>query len=219
MTDIRLVDVSIRDGNQSLWGATGLNTNGFIPEDLDQIAHHALWRRNDLRLIREMPEVTARSINHEFQNVDSYGNLFSPIFQPEAGLGTQEAYSGERYITRIVTLSHVNKVSGTARDQDQVNVLGSRDALKSNREAIIRLHLFKKSVNLLFARAGTSTSKLRFKGLLEQFFERNVSASFATEPESVDPRFYIDQRATPLSRSDIEDASTALVAASSSHGS
>ena len=26
MTDIKLVDVSFRDGNQSLWGATGLNT-------------------------------------------------------------------------------------------------------------------------------------------------------------------------------------------------
>ena len=26
MTDIQLVDVSIRDGNQSLWGATGLNS-------------------------------------------------------------------------------------------------------------------------------------------------------------------------------------------------
>ena len=26
MTDVRLVDVSIRDGNQSLWGATGLNS-------------------------------------------------------------------------------------------------------------------------------------------------------------------------------------------------
>jgi oxaloacetate decarboxylase alpha subunit len=26
MTDIKLVDVSVRDGNQSLWGATGLNT-------------------------------------------------------------------------------------------------------------------------------------------------------------------------------------------------
>ena len=26
MAEIKLVDVSIRDGNQSLWGATGLNT-------------------------------------------------------------------------------------------------------------------------------------------------------------------------------------------------
>ena len=26
MTDVRLVDVSIRDGNQSLWGATGLKS-------------------------------------------------------------------------------------------------------------------------------------------------------------------------------------------------
>jgi len=30
MTDIRLVDVSIRDGNQSLWGATGLNTAQMV---------------------------------------------------------------------------------------------------------------------------------------------------------------------------------------------
>ena len=30
MTDIRLVDVSIRDGNQSLWGATGLSTRQIL---------------------------------------------------------------------------------------------------------------------------------------------------------------------------------------------
>ncbi len=30
MADIRLVDVSIRDGNQSLWGATGLNTSQML---------------------------------------------------------------------------------------------------------------------------------------------------------------------------------------------
>ena len=26
MTELRLVDVTMRDGNQSLWGATGLDT-------------------------------------------------------------------------------------------------------------------------------------------------------------------------------------------------
>ena len=30
MTDIKLVDVSFRDGNQSLWGATGLNTSQML---------------------------------------------------------------------------------------------------------------------------------------------------------------------------------------------
>ncbi|MEJ2761682.1 MAG: biotin carboxyl carrier protein, partial [Gammaproteobacteria bacterium] len=30
MTDIRLVDVSVRDGNQSLWGATGLSTRQIL---------------------------------------------------------------------------------------------------------------------------------------------------------------------------------------------
>ena len=44
MTEIRLVDVSLRDGNQSIWGATGVTTRmveGVIP-DLDQVGYHAL---------------------------------------------------------------------------------------------------------------------------------------------------------------------------------
>ena len=30
MTEIQLVDVSLRDGNQSLWGATGLTTAHIV---------------------------------------------------------------------------------------------------------------------------------------------------------------------------------------------
>lgn len=186
-------------------GAGGLNATGFVPEDLERTAHMSLWGRNDLHLSREMPDVTTKSVNHEFQYVDSFGKIFNPLFQAEAGLGVQEAYSGQRFITRIVTLSHVNKVSGEAMDQQQVNVLGSTNPLKSNREAVMRVHLFKKAIQLIWCRAGVSNSKLKFKGLLEQFFERNVSAAYANEPESVDPLIYIDKRATSLGRSDIED--------------
>jgi oxaloacetate decarboxylase alpha subunit len=44
MADIKLVDVSIRDGNQSLWGATGLNTAQIlqIAPILDRVGFHAL---------------------------------------------------------------------------------------------------------------------------------------------------------------------------------
>lgn len=73
MTDIRLVDVSIRDGNQSLWGATGLSTPqilqiapvlnraGFQALDFTSSTHMAVavrfakddpWER--IRLMREM---------------------------------------------------------------------------------------------------------------------------------------------------------------------
>ncbi|KAE8765459.1 pyruvate/oxaloacetate carboxyltransferase [Georgenia thermotolerans] len=44
MTDIRLVDVSLRDGNQSLWGATGVTTRmveGVTP-DLDRVGYRAV---------------------------------------------------------------------------------------------------------------------------------------------------------------------------------
>jgi oxaloacetate decarboxylase alpha subunit len=44
MADIKLVDVSIRDGNQSLWGATGLNTAQIlqIAPILDRVGFHDL---------------------------------------------------------------------------------------------------------------------------------------------------------------------------------
>src|ERR1700753_2596794 len=44
MAKIDLVDVSIRDGNQSLWGATGLNTAQIlqIAPVLDRVGFHAL---------------------------------------------------------------------------------------------------------------------------------------------------------------------------------
>ena len=44
MTDIKLVDVSIRDGNQSIWGATGLNTPQCLQMAplLNRVGFHAL---------------------------------------------------------------------------------------------------------------------------------------------------------------------------------
>jgi len=44
MTDVKLVDVSLRDGNQSIWGATGVTTRmvqGVAPL-LDQVGYHAI---------------------------------------------------------------------------------------------------------------------------------------------------------------------------------
>tara|TARA_B100000378_G_scaffold278155_2_gene280452 strand:- start:5935 stop:7395 length:1461 start_codon:yes stop_codon:yes gene_type:complete len=44
VTDVQLVDVSIRDGNQSLWGAVGMTTRmiaGAAP-DLDQVGYRAI---------------------------------------------------------------------------------------------------------------------------------------------------------------------------------
>jgi oxaloacetate decarboxylase alpha subunit len=44
MTDIKLVDVSLRDGNQSIWGATGITTRMIegVSPDLDQVGYHAI---------------------------------------------------------------------------------------------------------------------------------------------------------------------------------
>ena len=70
MTDIRLVDVTMRDGNQSLWGATGLNTAhmlqaaalteacGFRAIDFTSSSHMAVavryFRNNPWERLRRM---------------------------------------------------------------------------------------------------------------------------------------------------------------------
>jgi oxaloacetate decarboxylase alpha subunit len=74
MADIRLIDVSIRDGNQSLWGATGLNTAqtlaiapvmervGFRAIDFNSSTHMGIAVRthkdDPWQLIRMMNEAT-----------------------------------------------------------------------------------------------------------------------------------------------------------------
>lgn len=192
-------------------GSNGLNTMGFVPQNLEQQAHVTLWGRDDLHFVRELPEVDAESVFHEFEVVDEYGTVMgSPLFQAESGLGTQTAYSGKRHVTRIVTLSHVNKVSGLARAQRNLSVLGSTDPLVSNREAQMRVHLFKKAVQLIFCEADASMSTLRFAGILEQFWKKNASAAFADKPKSVDPQLMVDLRGKPLSRKHVESASTSM---------
>jgi oxaloacetate decarboxylase alpha subunit len=44
MTDIKLIDVSLRDGNQSIWGATGITTRMIegVSPDLDQVGYRAI---------------------------------------------------------------------------------------------------------------------------------------------------------------------------------
>ena len=74
MSDIRLVDVSVRDGNQSLWGATGLNSSqmltvapllervGFRAIDFISSTHMGIaarvFRENPWQLIRLMRKAT-----------------------------------------------------------------------------------------------------------------------------------------------------------------
>ena len=192
-------------------GTNGLNASGFVPENLEQQAHVTLWDRDDLHFIRELPEVDATSVFHEFEVVDDYGSVMgSPLFQAESGLGAQTAYSGKRHVTRIVTLSHVNKVSGLARAQKNIEVLGSTDPLVSNRNAQMLVHLFKKAVQTIFCEADASMSTLRFSGLLEQFWKKNASAAFADKPKGVDPQLMVDLRGKPLTRKHIELASTSM---------
>ncbi len=191
-------------------GADGINAQGAVPENLEMTAHVYLWRREHLQFMRMIPNVPAASINHEYDVVTSYGDVGGPIFTAEGTLGSKESLRVERHVNRIVTLQHVNQVTGTAQDQKTVSILGATRALESNREGVMRLHLLKKSVATIFADTSTTASELRFKGVLQLWREKRSSADFADEPWSIDADVFVDRRGGPLRRSDVRSAGTRM---------
>jgi hypothetical protein len=74
----------------------------------------------------------------------------------------------------------------------------------------MRNFLMVMSIATIHARAGASTSTLRFSGLLEQFQVRNQSADFAHRLYSCDPTLVIDKRGTWMNRSDVKSAGTQM---------
>lgn len=189
-------------------GSDGINAMGAVPENLEMTAHVMLWRREHLHLLRLIPNVPAVSINHEYDVITSYGNVAGPIFTAEGTLGSKEAFRVRRFTNRIVTLQHVNQVTGTAQDQKTVSTLGANRTLESNREGVLRLHLLQKAVATLFADASTTSSELRWKGVLQLWREQRASADYSDQPWSIDPAVFVDCRGGRLGRARIEDAGT-----------
>ena len=191
-------------------GIDGINKDGNVPENLEMTAHVELWRREHLQFLRQIPSVPAVSINHEYDVVTEYGDIGGPIFTAEGTLGAKESMKVKRVINTIRTLQHVNQVTGTAQDQPTVGILRAKRTLESNREAVMRLHLLKKGLSVLFSDDRATGSTLRFKGVLQLWEEAMSSASFSDQPKSLDPRIYVDKRGKPLSRSDIRAAGTTV---------
>jgi len=189
-------------------GASGINTMGAVPENLEMTAHVELWRREHLQFLRQIPSVPAASINHEYDVVTEYGDIGGPTFTVEGGLGSKESLVVKREINTIRTLQHVNQVTGTAQDQGTVSILGARRTLESNREAIMRLHLLKKGLAVLFSDTSTTASQLRFKGVFQLWRGAMSSLALADKPWSMPETVFVDKRGKPLSRSDIRAAGT-----------
>ena len=83
MTDVQLVDVSLRDGNQSLWGATGLRTehivqiapllnNGISPTEL-----RAMLTMEQAQLAQSLREEESRlrHIESRIAQIDRRGGI------------------------------------------------------------------------------------------------------------------------------------------------
>ncbi len=90
MTDIKLIDVSLRDGNQSIWGATGVTTRTIrkMSPLLDRCGYHAI----------ELLSSTLIAVAVRFHREDPWARLdIARRLAPSAKLGFLT--TGKRFIT------------------------------------------------------------------------------------------------------------------------
>lgn len=182
-------------------GPAGINQQGQVPQDLEVEARNQLFGEEDFVGLRRIPSIPAKSLKHEFQRVVSYGDLHGALYQDEGGAGTQTALGTEPVQVTVKTVSHVNKITGEAAEQETVDILGSRNPKESNRTASMRILHFKISMHAWFGDSRGTTSDRAWEGFIQQ--HRQVHADAAVHPNNpfnMPPEYLIDMGGKPLNR-------------------
>lgn len=155
-------------------GTVGINYMGqnIVPQDLEATARNLLWSETSITKLLPMLAFTeATNRRHEWPRVRSLGNLRAPLQMPEGGRPV-----GTRTVTDlaqvwITTQGRLNRITGIARAQRTVNVLGSTDPFMSNRSAILRLLAVQRITHMLWSRTDTTINTESWKGIWQQVEE------------------------------------------------
>ena len=190
-------------------GPGGINTDGWVPENLEMKAHSWLWKVSNLPALARIPTVKAKSRDHQYEVIDSYGSVRGPSFMREKGRAAQNVMRARRQSNRIVTIGEINNVSGMAIDQETIDMLGSRNAMVANRNATTLIHLLKKSFNIWFVDSEGSTSTLRWKGYLQLWREwLSDPVAYPNQPWNMSPDRFVDMRGAAPTRSKLRGIGT-----------
>lgn len=128
MTEVHLVDVSLRDGNQSLWGATGVNTRmtrGVAPL-LDRVGYHCVELASStmlavaVRYHREDPWERLRAASSQMPNTTlgflTTGKRFITFYRtPEVLFELAYTLLARNGITRLWVIDPMHDMVGAAR--------------------------------------------------------------------------------------------------------
>ena len=129
MTEVQLVDVSLRDGNQSLWGATGVNTRmvrGVAPL-LDRVGYHCVEVASStmlavaVRYHREDPWERFRAASSQMPNTTlgflTTGKRFITFYRtPEVIFELAYTLLARNGITRLWVIDPMHDMVGAARN-------------------------------------------------------------------------------------------------------
>ena len=142
MTDVKLVDVSLRDGNQSIWGATGVNTRmieGVTPH-LDQVGYHAIELASStmlavaVRYHREDPWERIRAARDRMPNTPlgflTTGKRFITFYRtPDAIFELAFELLVRNGITRLWVIDPMHDMDGARRTAELAKRVGFREVV------------------------------------------------------------------------------------------
>ncbi len=142
MTDIHLVDTSLRDGNQSLWGATGVNTamtRGVAPL-LDPVGYHAVELATStmlavaVRYHREDPWERIRAASSQMPNTTlgflTTGKRFITFYKtPDVLFELAYTLLARNGIRRLWVIDPMHDMEGAARNAAMAKRCGFEEVI------------------------------------------------------------------------------------------
>lgn len=179
----------------------------IVPQDLEMEAHNTLWmetKPTELTLLKLIPSIPAKQVEHEFSVVTSYGDARGSGFFGERSLPQNTALGTERVVNNIRLMGEIGSTFLLAELEKTQKVLGTTGASSIERRALRLNTLRKKNRNLY--KADTSAirqgvSGVRFKGI-EQLIREGTDGTSGLSPFG---SHVIDMRGLPLTADTIRD--------------
>jgi hypothetical protein len=197
-----LVDTQIMDLVRkalSVDSTTGTGIQPFIKEDLEDEAYLQLYSetdRQEMTLLKDLPKQQAQQVNHEFVQVDRYGNHKTKISFAANSLPAQANIEGTKRGVQLKLQGKTTAVQGLTVLQNTVKMLGQPDIASANDLAVRLLLMYQFNTQLFMSDSRFTTDTNVFKGVW-QVIDELTRSPLATVPYA-NTDVFIDLRGKPL---------------------
>jgi len=197
MADAQILDL-VRKA-LSVDSATGTSIQPFMKEDLEDEAYLQLYSetdRQEMTLLKDLPKQQAQQVNHEFTQVDRYGNHKTKLAFAPNSLPPSANIEGTKKQVQLKLYGKTTAVQGLTVLQNTVKLLGQPDIAASNDLVVRLLMMYQLNVELFQSDTRFSTDPNIFKGVW-QLIDELTRSPLATVPFA-NTDIFIDMRGKPL---------------------